>query len=764
MMKRKISILLILVLFISLMSMPLLQTMAEGVTSASFTDGTIWKISDGATVEGASWGSVTGSKGSVTVSHPNLPYRSVFAKITGFEAGAQYKLSFKIPTTGIEHATIVLDDTANFKNQILYGNNGQIRINSGNCSTFSSGTAATTFTATNDFIYLAVKVGGGVTSITLNNFSIEKENSGNDDNESSTDGAVWKLSNGVTMDGLSGASFTGSNGTVIISHSNMAYRSAFAKIEGLTSGTTYDLSLKIPTTGIEHVTIVLDDTAYFKNHILYGENGQTRINSANCSTFTSGKATKTFTATNDFIYIAVKFGAGVTSATFNDFSIEKKNDVSVGNDAGNAIADGTWKAFNPHQTPDVTVDKQKHTVSTTNTYRSIFTKFTAEANSRYSLSFTYSFTGTYSNGITNAQVLTSNGSEPVYIPASGALDVDKNNICSSYQNNVSTKTVTLDFVTSEKTEYYLSVQTGGFTTLTLSEFALEKVATLSAKEAGGCHVVLGRWTAKSSNIAIASKDVATRTIKASNTNYHWVIGKIGGLSVGETYILTFKDDLSASDTIFALPADEDAMSATDYVIDSNGQYQGRYYKNKNTFSTVIKNSSTKEITIVFTATMENYHIFIHHTTATSAVYSNFTFEKLSGLEAQKTTVSNSPKGLKFAFKISKELQEKFAGLNVKEYGTISAVYDKLSGEQLVYNNYEAVGLAKITKQIAYSKVENVNNISTEEANGDKIFTTIITGIPSGNDDLEFAVRPYIVLDNNTIVYSGTMISSLDTAK
>ena len=198
--------------------------------------------------------------------------------------------------------------------------------------------------------------------------------------------------------------------------------------------------------------------------------------------------------------------------------IKKEVASSVGNDAGYAISDGTWNAFNPHQTPNATVDTAAHTVSTTNTYRSIYTKFTAEANTHYTLTFNYSYTGEYNNGVSNVQVVASKGKDPVYNAETGGLDADKNGVCSSYENDVNTKTIKVEFVTGEATEYYLTVQTGGFTTLTLSDFALEKIATLSAKEAGGSQVVLGEWSAKCSNISIASKDVTTRTITASSTN------------------------------------------------------------------------------------------------------------------------------------------------------------------------------------------------------------------------------------------------------
>ena len=162
--------------------------------------------------------------------------------------------------------------------------------------------------------------------------------------------------------------------------------------------------------------------------------------------------------------------------------------------------------------------------------------------------------------------------------------------------------------------------------------------------------------------------------------------------------------------------------------------------------------------------MESYHIFIHHQAATSAVYSDFTFEKFEEIKSEQPTVSTSTKGLRFAFTISKDLLNGFNGLKVKEFGTISAVAKDLRSNELVLNSYQAAGMSTVKKQVAYSKADNINDIYSESAGGDKTYTAIIKGIPAGKKNTQFAVRPYIILENNTVIYGETQTSSLAEAE
>ncbi len=240
-MKKILSIIISLVLIMGTIYVVPASTVsvaAETVTSASFTDGVTWKLSDGTTMNGASWGSVVGANGTVTVSHAKLPYRSLFAKIEGFSVGTTYDLSLTIPQSGIENVTVAVDDSAYFKNQILYADTGKYKR-----ATISGTVATIIFTAESDFIYISIKFDGNTTSATFSNFVLSKEQeeiiSGYDSNPEIAGAQVANSSSwGVTQ--FAGGSVTHIDNSVKITKAQ--YQTVYTVLKGLETNTRYILT------------------------------------------------------------------------------------------------------------------------------------------------------------------------------------------------------------------------------------------------------------------------------------------------------------------------------------------------------------------------------------------------------------------------------------------------------------------------------------------------------------------------------------------
>jgi len=731
-MKKVLSIILLLVLIMGTVVVPGVSVSAEGVTDANFTDGVTWRVSKATdtTMEGELWGAVKGADGSVVFSDDTgaLKSRSVFAKITGFEVGATYNLSFSIPTSGIEHVTIVLDDTANFKNHILYGANGQTRINSNNCSTFTNGVAAKTFTTTNNFIYLAVKFDSTVTAATFNNFNIEEKMIAASD---FTDGVTWKVSDGTTMDGASWGSATGSNGSITISNDGIKSRSVFTKVTGFVPGRAYSLNLTT-TSGVENVTVAVDDSAYFKNQILYADTNKFKRFIASGTNYSIK-----FIAENTFVYLAIKLNSSTSSITVNNFAVKTFNAAET---AGYALTTTTWGASQG----SATINHRAGNVAMSGiNYQCAYVPVTLAPYTKYTFSFTHTaaalehFLVVPSNN-SNA----TNGAYPVEFHATLLSSTDTTK---SYQ-----------FTTGAETDYHFKLKVGNTASYTISDLVLAKGATLTEEQiVGNALANDGTWTvtANAGGTVTQSKG----TVKITGAQYQQISVPLTGLKANTTYTISFNHNANGDKWYH--------FANTVYIIPNETEYNANILSKEGTIKYTYEDCNTDtSTTIRFTTDNANstYLLVLDNRdlTGMTIILSDFAFAAKTAYGFKGTAIraasADVPQGMRFKNTISKDLLANgYNGKEIVEYGTLAA-FEKNITTDFTYENVDG---KNIKKGVAFDVATNTN-VVFEEDDANITYTAVLIGIEKEKYNLNCKVRSYMVLSDGSVIYGDIQTYSV----
>jgi len=726
--------------------LPIQTASAEDVVSINFTDGVTWKLSDGTTMDGASWGSATGSNGSVTISNSNFPYRSAFAKITGFVPGKTYNLSFTIPTSGIEHATIVLDDTAYFKNHILYGENGQTRINSSNCSTFSAGTASTSFTAINDYIYLAIKV-GNISKASFSNFVLSEV-----PEEIVLGNTLANKGNWAVTQGASGV-VTKSNGTVKITGAQ--YQKISVAVENLKVNTDYTISFN-HSAGNNYLfanpAYVVPGESVYSSGVL-NKAGTIKFSNGECNTATT--TTIKFTTNSvDTTYLLVfecskPDGATSFTVTLNNFSVKigkTHNDWEI---AGNKIADGSW--FTTGGT--VKNNLSLHTVKVNAANNSVYTTFTGlKNNTKYELTCNFDIEGLTDVYIVNSTLTAPEFNNGDYIGNCSDI-VQKVNA----ENGALNISFITDVVDSEYTLIFSYDENA--TTITYSDFVLKNLGEFNNYDITE-EFKNGDWRYSAGSIATNSDGSIT-----AKTPNHFVYAKLPVLP--NNSLVKIEADYSKTgniiESLYIVSASEDFI-----VDETTGAYSGSQ-NNLATYS--IENGN---ITAYFRTTDDRagYYFALKHgkLLGEGITYNNFKIEVIDGVSDTVSAI----KGNNLLDSMDWELQHtnngKITHDNVNHtltqsgnsYQDISAVMEGLDTNAAYKISVKYTANDIINKAYVYpaeaGKWKPSSNIATVLNDTENCVITISFNTDSKNTDyyLHFS---HSVLANNDITYSSMKIAA-----
>lgn len=723
------------------------------------------------------------------------PY-AIYTKLSGLDKNTAYEITFEYDVSGgldASNSGVILNKDNTYAS-IKWQDNRICKVNNTVYGLATDDTvsqkATISFTTDNNTEYfLSLKANSLSTSITFKNFTVKKELAGGDPAGVALAGGIWWNSavdcsepgdnNGWT--GASDSVYTQGYNSITVTEGYYTNFSLYTKLSNLEQNTVYKITFQYDVEdGFDAVYsgVVRNENSsgpYWdggKNNIWWEKNTVYAKATDNDETNT---ATVTFTTDqNSEYYFIVKSKVLSSAITFSNFTVSAtpSSPGEITGDLGAAVAKGVWwcsvvDCFNYSQS-DVFFTGSGYgyypqgnnsiTVNQDVTPWAIYTKLSGlEKNTAYQINFDYDVAGGLD--ASNSGVILNEGTVPVWLD--NRIDKVDNKVFGIAADDAENKKASIYFVTDEHSDYFLSLKTNYMNTpVTFSNFTITaSPIDLTDAEKWGAKVVSGEWSARYYS-KVDSKNITTRTITARDTNYHWVIGVIDDLTVGKTYKFSFKDDYGSVSSIYSLPANENAIGLNDSVINYNGSYTGLYRNNMANYSSTVVNKEEGIVSLLFTATATKVHIFISHAEATTASYSGITFEEFKDITFEGASLRDG-QNLCFTFDISQSLQNEYNGKRVVEYGVITAVTDDLRDEPLVWNTMEAVGMARVKKVVAYNAADGTNNIYSENDDGSKTFTAVISGVSQNHNKTDISARPYFLLEDGTMVYGSTECSSVD---
>ncbi|MBQ3088008.1 MAG: hypothetical protein IJC36_00055, partial [Clostridia bacterium] len=469
---------------------------------------------------------------------------------------------------------------------------------------------------------------------------------------------------------------------------------------------------------------------------------------ASISTNSGNKFVAQFTASETSYHLVFRdYDATVTNITLSNFVLTAVKTLTEADLAGNAIADGTWKATNG----SVTNNTKAHTVTATGlSYHSIYTTISGlTPNTVYQLTFDMS---------------ANTGFKQLWmVPGSETLDLGGN----TYPQNSSTFRATLGTegtkflaeFTANEASYHLVFRDydATVTNITLSNFALTAVRTLSEAEIAGNDIANnGAWdvTKNASGTVTKSKG----TVKFTGAQYQDVSLPLTDLEANTTYTLSFINSSSGIE-LFA---------NTVYVIPGETTYAESLKSKEGTvvYSCEASNKVNDEGAIVTTVrfttddTNTNYLIVFHNDNVSEVTLSNFEFSYETAYEfagtAIRTASEDATQAMRFKNTISKDLLANgYNGKEVVEYGTLAAFEANLVTDF----TYENVDGLRIKKGVSYDKANSINVVFAED-DVDVTYTAALTNIKTRFYGLDMKVCSYMVLSDGSVIYGDLQTISV----
>lgn len=419
------------------------------------------------------------------------------------------------------------------------------------------------------------------------------------------------------------------------------------------------------------------------------------------------------------------------SITYSNFKLKEKLTWS-NEEYGALLAESKWKSTIGSAT--VTTDLVAKTVTTNTKNGYLYLQL-----SGLSLSTSYRITCSYTgkdSGISGVYVCTN-----INNPSSFLYNKTTSK---SYKNNY----LQVNFKTSgTNNNYYLAIKlssslSAGSITFSNFKFLIPGITTINDE--------FSDWATPSSS---ATYSVAENSVTASATRGS-IYTKISGLEHNTTYNLQLSHtNLSGVKQFKVFPASE-SLTRTTYW--SNGYYNGKYVDYA--YNTVAHNTKNGTTNIVFSTddTYSNYYLVIELKNGTTVTFSDWSLNKFTELGFTGTAVRRAEpyvrQALRYKNTISASAYENGCfGLELKEFGSIAANTKNLNGLPLVMNESQMIGDASVKKGIAYNAT--TNKIFETLSDGSKVFTAALINIPYEKYNLDFTVRPYIVLTDGTNDYT-----------
>ncbi len=555
------------------------------------------------------------------------------------------------------------------------------------------------------------------------------------------------IANGNWYDRDGNGPVAGSNGSVTMPDW-MDYRGFWTKISGLNTNTEYELTFNFTASlasAIEKVSVVPVGNLSNPYKNADGTGGSDVLKGDDYASYTkdtaNSKIVVSFTtdATNSDYFLAIKVGNLTTACVFSNFTIRE---LSADEIAGmNTL--GNW---NKGGQGNFTVNKATRSVTYTGVqYQSICTTLTGlKTNTTYILAFDHTSTG--------AQYLIGNPidistGELTWDASSGSYRLaNKITTLNESETNTSTgKSVT--FTTdSVNTTYNIAFILHGLNDVTISNITLHEVTAAEVASAK----ILDSW--KKVGAENVSVNKADGTVSFTSALSQVLALDIKDLKPATTYTLKFNYS-GAADYQFGNPTYVTAGGAESWTVQGDKCLPSNGYK---TVDYSKYNSGSSRV-ITFT-TLENetaYSFGFLVQQVSSVTLSNFTFTEVGAVNtfngtAMRAASGDVAQGMRFKNTISADaLANGINGSAVARYGSIAAITENLEDVDFVLDNADE-NIIKTGE--AYNKAEGLEKTFDVDAAGNKIFTAVLTGIPASAYDVEFSVRPYIVLEDGTEIY------------
>ncbi len=302
-------------------------------------------------------------------------------------------------------------------------------------------------------------------------------------------------------------------------------------------------------------------------------------------------------------------------------------------------------------------------------------------------------------------------------------------------------TYTIEFTTTDVTDYSLLFRVINGGTTTLSNFCLTEVAPPTPEEIAGNAVVNGTWFDRG-----ADHTVSSNAINVTSANYQWLYTTIAGLDAKTTYTLTMTHNAGEN---FYLLANTSAV-----VAGSTPTFDGDTLTSEKVASYDYTATHTDEIiTIRFTTDAAgDYTVMLRQNNISTFTLSNFVLSKTAVYEFVGTSIraasAETKQGLRFIEAIDKSmLTNGVNGKAVAEVGMVAAVAAKVDGELTLETDGAKNG-------VAYGDNGAVRKFFSEDSNYSTM-SAALTGLQPSQYNVDMSVRSYVKLADGTVIYGTT---------
>ena len=380
------------------------------------------------------------------------------------------------------------------------------------------------------------------------------------------------------------------------------YRAMYTTVSNLEVGKTYELSFDITPKAALQLWVVPGTETISWDQGLPTNTSRKHIVSVTGTTFVAQITPETTSL--HFVFRNQTDTAATNEFTLSNFSFAKASAETV---AGIAIADGTWKSTNGKVTNNTTA----HTVTAEGLqYHSIYTTV-----SNLTPNTVYKLTFDMSANIGFKQLWLAPGSQTLNL---GGGTYPQNSGTFTAKLSTSGTKFVAEFTASE-TSYHFVFRDHDATVsnITLSNFKLEVVKTLTEADIAGNAIADGVWKVTAGTV---SNNKTTHTVSLKTIGYQAAYTTVTGLKANSIYEISF--DMSVAGGFKQL-----WLVSGDETIQFSNSLSG--YPENNLGSAKVSTNGTRFIA-QFTASQASYHLVFrnYENVVTDVDFSNFNFKEI----------------------------------------------------------------------------------------------------------------------------------------